>query len=84
MDAPKVKQLKVFAVIEQTLEPRNSEELANYLRTIRFTGVSDFVAETGYCQGGLRMVKTKEQIPITMEELDEVLKKRLTSSSQRV
>jgi hypothetical protein len=76
MEAPKVKQIKVFAVIEQTLEPRNSSELASYLRTIRFTGISDFSSEAAYNQGGLRTIKTKEHIPISMEELDGILKNR--------
>lgn len=76
MGSPTVKQTKVFAVIEQTLEPRNSQELTNYLRNIRFTGISDFSSEAAYNQGGLRTIKTKEHIPISMEELDEILKKR--------
>ena len=76
MESPKVKQVKVFAVIEQTLEPKDSQELAEYLRTIRFTGMSDFTSEAGYRQGGLRTVKTKEHIPISMSELDEILQKR--------
>lgn len=76
MGQPAVKQIKVFAVIEQTLEPRDSQELTAYLRTIRFTGISDFSSEAAYNQGGLRTIKTKEHIPITMAELDEILKKR--------
>jgi hypothetical protein len=76
MGKPTVKQTKVFAVIEQTLEPRNSQELADYLRTVRFTGVSDFSSEAAYNQGGLRTIKTKEHIPISMDELDEILAKR--------
>jgi hypothetical protein len=76
MEAPKVKQTKVFAVIEQTLEPSNSQELSAYLRNIRFTGISDFSSEAAYNQGGLRTIKTKEHIPISMSELDEILKKR--------
>jgi hypothetical protein len=76
MEAPKVKQTKIYAVIEQTLEPRNSQELTNYLRSIRFTGISDFSSEAAYNQGGLRLIKTKEHIPITEAELDEILEKR--------
>jgi hypothetical protein len=79
MEAPKVKQIKVFAVIEQTLEPQNSQELSHYLRNIRFTGISDFSSEAAYNQGGLRTIKTKEHIPISMGELDEILKKRVES-----
>jgi hypothetical protein len=76
MGQPTVKQTKIFAVIEQTLEPKNSQELADYLRTMRFTGISDFTSEAAYNQGGLRTVKTKEHIPISMSELDEILAKR--------
>ena len=79
MGQPTVKQVKVFAVIEQTLEPRNAHELSDYLKGIRFTGLSDFSSEAAYNQGGLRTVKTKEHIPISMEELDEVLKKRASA-----
>jgi len=71
-----VRQTKIFAVIEQTLEPRNAQELSDYLRKIRFTGLSDFTSEAAYNQGGLRTIKTKEHIPISMEELDAVLKNR--------
>ena len=76
MGQPTVKQTKIFAVIEQTLEPRDSQELANYLRTIRFTGISDFSSEAAYNQGGLRTIKTREHIPISMAELDSILAKR--------
>lgn len=80
MEAPKVKQTKIYATIEQTLEPRNSQELTDYLRTIRFTGISDFSSEAAYNQGGLRMIKTREHIPISMAELDEILSKRNAST----
>jgi hypothetical protein len=76
MGRPTVRQTKIFAVIEQTLEPRNAQELSDYLRKIRFTGLSDFTSEAAYNQGGLRTIKTKEHIPISMEELDAVLKNR--------
>ena len=76
MGQPTVKQTKVFAVIEQTLEPKNSQELNDYLRTVRFTGMSDFSSEAAYNQGGLRTIKTREHIPISMSELDEILAKR--------
>lgn len=76
MGQPTVKQTKVFAVIEQTLEPKNSQELTEYLRSVRFTGLSDFTSEAAYNQGGLRTVKTREHIPISMDELDLILSKR--------
>ena len=80
MGQPTVKQTKIFAVIEQTLEPRSSQELSEYLKNVRFTGMSDFTSEAAYNQGGLRTVKTREHIPISMAELDEILAKRNLST----
>ena len=76
MGIPTVKQVKVFAIVESTLEAPNAQELAAYLRTIRFTGMSDFSSEATYNQGGLRLVKTKELIHLTMQELDTILAQR--------
>lgn len=68
MDAPDAKKVKVYAIVETTVI-LPCETLADYLKTNGFNGA----VITGYNQGGIRNVTTKENIPLTMEALDKAL-----------
>lgn len=68
MDTPTVKSVKVYAVIESTIE-LPSANLEAFLRQSRFSGN----VTVAYNQGGIRTVVTQEHIPITMANLDRLL-----------
>ena len=77
MEAPTVKNVKVYVVVESTLESRcNPQELNDYLRKGRFTGTANFSYDANYNQGGVRTITTKEHIPLDMRELDQILTAR--------
>jgi len=77
LQAPIVKSIKVYAVIEQILESReNPETVHAYLRQGHFTGTANLTYDANYNQGGVRSIVTKEHIPLTMAELDRVLAER--------
>ena len=74
---PTVKNVKVYVVLEQTLEASaDPQQLVDYLRKNRFSGNAEFKYEANCNQGGIRSVVTKEHIPMTMAELDKVLSAR--------
>lgn len=68
MEAPDAKTVKVYAVVETTVA-LPIENLDEYLKSAKFTGA----IITGYNQGGIRNVTTKEHIPLTMKALDKAL-----------
>ena len=68
MEGPSVKSVKIYAVIESKVE-LPCEQLDDYLKNHRFNGTSTIA----YKQGGVRTVITKEQIPLTMEQIDKIL-----------
>jgi len=77
MQAPTVKTVKIYAVVEQVLESRaDPQELHTYLHSNRFTGTATLNYDANYNQGGVRRIITKEHIPLTMAELDRVLAER--------
>jgi hypothetical protein len=77
MQAPTVKKVKIYAVVENVLESRaNPEELHGYLKSNRFSGTATLTYDANYNQGGVRTIITKEHIPLTEEELDRVLAAR--------
>ena len=77
MEAPTVKNIKVYVVIEQVLDPHCSpHQLNEYLRKNRFTGKVNFSYDANYNQGGAGLIVTKEHIPVSMEEIDMILANR--------
>lgn len=74
---PTVKNIKIYAVLEQTLEASaDPQQLVEYLRKNRFSGNAEFQYHANCNQGGIRSVITKEHIPLTMAELDKILSAR--------
>jgi hypothetical protein len=74
---PTVKNIKIYAIIEQTLEASaDPQQVVEYLRKSRFSGNAEVKYDANYNQGGIRSVVTKEHIPLTMAELDKVLAAR--------
>lgn len=77
MGTPTVKNTKIFVTLESVLETKGSpQELNEYLRSNKFSGRVDYTYDALYSDGGLRRVVTKEHIPITMQELDQILAAR--------
>lgn len=73
MSVPCVKSVKVFAIIESVLEPPvDLEELRSFLKQQKFRGEVHWNAN----QGGTTNIVTRERVPLTMSELDMVLKCR--------
>ena len=75
MTDPSVKSMKVYATIESAIElPHgfNIEKFFEHLRENHFGGET-FVNSN---QGGITNVVTKERIPLTMRELDDLLAER--------
>lgn len=68
MNAPTVKSVKVYAVVESTLE-LPCLNLEAFLREQHFSGNVVIV----YNQGGIRSMTTQEHIPVTMANLDRLL-----------
>ena len=68
MEAPIVKSVRVYAVIESTIELPVTN-LEGFLRQERFSGN----VTVNYNQGGIRTMVTQEHIPITMANLDRLL-----------
>lgn len=68
MSAPDAKKVKVYAIVETTIQ-LPCGNIADYLKEERFNGA----VITGYNQGGIRNVTTKEEIPLTMEALDKAI-----------
>lgn len=68
MEAPIVKSVRVYAVIESTIE-LPAANLEGFLRQARFSGN----VTVNYNQGGIRTMITHEHIPITMANLDRLL-----------
>lgn len=81
MEAPNVKSVKVYAMIESVLEAHcEPGDLDEYLRANRFTGTAGFEYDANYNSGGLRTVVTKEKIKLTMKELDQILAGRQSNT----
>jgi hypothetical protein len=77
MSQPTVKRTKIYVVIESVLESRsNPEEVHEYLRANRFSGLAQLAYDANYTMGGVRSFITKEHIPISEKELDELLSLR--------
>lgn len=74
MPTPTVRNVKVYAVVESTIEIRHStlSELHEYLRQQKFAGKYT----VNYQQGGITNVVTCEHLALTAEELDFILKRR--------
>lgn len=73
MSIPCVKSVKVYAIIESVIEPPiDLEELRRHLKEGKFRGE----VHVNTNQGGTTNVVTREKIPLTMSELDTVLKCR--------
>jgi len=68
MNAPTVKRVKIYAIIESVVEAPQ-EEIDHYLRQNKFRGS----ATVNYSQGGVTNIVTKEHIPLTMRQLDRAL-----------
>jgi hypothetical protein len=74
MQQPSVKKQRIYVVLESVLESHSGpEEVHEYLRSHRFSGTAELTYNANYNQGGVRSFVTKEHIPITEKELDELL-----------
>lgn len=72
---PKVKTVKVYAIVESVLESRvDAKELHEFLRTQKFRGSVD--TSVNFNEGGVTNIVTKQHIPLTMEEIDFLLSRR--------
>jgi len=75
MDTPTVKAIKVFVTLESVLEVPKTfsiEKVFSYLRSNKFKGETSVNCN----QGGITNVVTRENIPLTMKELDQILAER--------
>lgn len=74
MATPTVRSVKVYAVVESTVEIRHCTpaELHEYLRQQKFTGNYT----VNHQQGGINNIVTREHISLTAEELDFILRRR--------
>lgn len=75
MEHPTTKAVKVYAVLESVLEVPKTFSIAgvfDYLRSNKFKGET----KVNCNQGGITNVVTREHIPLTMKELDQLLTER--------
>ena len=75
MESPTVKAVKVYATLESVLEVPKTFSIGgvfDYLRSNKFKGETHVNCN----QGGITNVVTREHIPLTMKELDQLLTER--------